>query len=105
MDAESYTTTLGTTASHLLTKVQPVTPMINLMDPPQHTLLRSRIARFFTPGVVARLEPQIQGFVDDGLRAAARRARARISSTTSPPRSRSRSPASPTASRSRTATC
>ena len=64
MDADSYTTTLGTTSSHLLTKVQPVTPMINLMDPPQHTLLRSRIARFFTPGVVGRLEDQIKGFVD-----------------------------------------
>ena len=67
MDAESYTTTLGTTAAHLLTKVQPVTPMINLMDPPQHTLLRSRIARFFTPGVVAKLEPQIRGFVDEAF--------------------------------------
>ncbi len=67
MDNESYSTRLGTTASHLLTKVQPVTPMINLMDPPQHTVLRSRISRFFTPGVVARLEPQIQGFVDDAF--------------------------------------
>ena len=65
MDAESYTTTLGTTSSHLLTKVQPVTPMINLMDPPQHTLLRSRISRFFTPGTVSRLEPQIRGFVEE----------------------------------------
>ena len=67
MDAESYTTTLGTTSSHLLTKVQPVTPMINLMDPPQHTMLRSRIARFFTPGTVARFEPQIRGFVDEAF--------------------------------------
>jgi hypothetical protein len=67
MDAESYTTTLGTTSSHLLTKVQPVTPMINLMDPPQHTVLRSRISRFFTPGTVARLEPQIQGFVEEAF--------------------------------------
>ncbi len=65
MDAESYTTTLGTTSSHLLTKVQPVTPMINLMDPPQHTLLRSRISRFFTPGTVNRLEPQIRDFVEE----------------------------------------
>jgi len=67
MDNESYSTRLGTTASHLLTKVQPVTPMINLMDPPQHTLLRARISRFFTPGVVTRLEPQIQEFVDEAF--------------------------------------
>src|SRR5262245_29145283 len=65
MDAESYTAAQGTTASHLLTKVQPVTPMINLMDPPQHTVLRSRISRFFSPGTVAKLEPQIRGFVEE----------------------------------------
>jgi cytochrome P450 len=65
MDAESYTAALGTTSSHLLTKVQPVTPMINLMDPPQHTILRSRISRFFSPGTVAKHEPQIRGFVEE----------------------------------------
>jgi cytochrome P450 len=67
MDAENYTTTQGTTSSHLLTRVQPVTPMINLMDPPQHTQLRSRIARFFTPGTVRRLEARIQAFVDEAF--------------------------------------
>ncbi|HTY19111.1 MAG TPA: cytochrome P450 [Myxococcota bacterium] len=67
MDAESYTATLGTTSSQLLTRVQPPSPMINLMDPPQHTQLRSRIARFFTPGTVRRLEPQIRRFVEDAF--------------------------------------
>ena len=67
MDAENYTTTLGTTSSQLLTRVQPPSPMINLMDPPQHTQLRSRIARFFTPGTVRRLEPQIRRFVDEAF--------------------------------------
>jgi cytochrome P450 len=67
MDAENYSVAQGTTASHLLTKVQPVTPMINLMDPPEHTQLRSPIAKFFTPGVVRRLEAQIQTFVDDAF--------------------------------------
>jgi cytochrome P450 len=66
-DNESYSTAKGTTASHLLTKVQPVTPMINLMDPPQHTQLRSRIRQFFMPGRVAALEPQIRGFVDQAF--------------------------------------
>ena len=65
MDAENYSAARGTTASHLLTKVQPVTPMINLMDPPQHTELRSRISRFFTPGAVRRLEPRIREIVDE----------------------------------------
>jgi cytochrome P450 len=67
MDAENYTTVFGTTSSQLLTRVQPPSPMINLMDPPQHTRLRSRIARFFTPGTVRRLEPRIQQFVDEAF--------------------------------------
>ena len=65
MDAEHYTAVEGTTASHLLTRVQPATPMINLMDPPEHTEFRAKIASFFTPGTVRKLEPQIQQFVDD----------------------------------------
>jgi hypothetical protein len=67
MDAENYSTTQGTTASHLLTKVQPVTPMLNLMDPPQHTQLRSKIVSFFRPGAVKQLEPTIRGFVDEAF--------------------------------------
>jgi cytochrome P450 len=67
MDADNYSAAAGTTASHLLTKVQPVTPMINLMDPPEHTQLRSPLAKFFTPGVVRRHEAQIQRFVDDAF--------------------------------------
>ena len=65
MDAANFTAEKGTTASHLLTKVQPVTPMINMMDPPTHTELRAKIAKAFTPGVVRKLESTIQGFVDD----------------------------------------
>src|SRR5690606_19429833 len=67
MDAESYTTQFGTTSSQLLTRVQPPSPMINLMDPPEHTQLRSRSARFFTPGTVRRLEPRIHAFVHDAF--------------------------------------
>jgi len=67
-DADDYTTRFGTTSSQLLTRVQPPSPMINLMDPPAHTQLRSQIARFFTPGNVRKLEAQIQRFVDDAYR-------------------------------------
>jgi cytochrome P450 len=63
MDAESYTTTKGTTSAHLLTKVQPVTPMLNLMDPPQHTYLRSRIRKYFMPAAVNALEPTVRRLV------------------------------------------
>ncbi len=33
-DVKHFTAAQGTTSAHLLTKVQPVTPMLNLMDPP-----------------------------------------------------------------------
>jgi hypothetical protein len=65
MDATSYSTEQGTTPAQLLTRTQPVLPMLNLIDPPRHTKLRSQIASFFTPRAVARLEPPIQGFVDE----------------------------------------
>jgi cytochrome P450 len=67
MDAENYSTAQGTTAAHVLTKVQPVTPMLNLMDPPQHTKLRAQIRRYFMPARVSRLEPQIRQFVEEAF--------------------------------------
>lgn len=47
----------GTTPSQVLTKVQPVTPMLNLMDPPDHTKLRVELRRFLQPKAIARFEP------------------------------------------------
>jgi hypothetical protein len=67
MDAERYTATRGTSAAHLITKVQPVTPMLNLMDPPAHTQLRARISKFFTPGAVRKLEAQIRRIADEAF--------------------------------------
>ncbi len=60
MDNKHYTATLGTTSSHLLTKVQPVTPMINMMDPPDHTKLRSQVRKHFAPAAIRHLEPIIR---------------------------------------------
>ena len=59
-DTEHYTATLGTTSAHVLTKVQPVTPMLNLMDPPDHTKLRKEIRTFFMPARARQLEPWIR---------------------------------------------
>jgi cytochrome P450 len=60
MDTRHYTASRGTTSAHLLTKVQPVTPMINMMDPPQHTKLRTAVREHFTPQAVARYEPVVR---------------------------------------------
>jgi len=70
MDNEHYTATLGTTSSHLLTKVQPVTPMINLMDPPQHSKLRSSFRPYFSAPQVAHLEKMIRDMAIASLAAA-----------------------------------
>ena len=56
MDNEHFSCEQGTTAAHLLTKVQPVTPMINMMDPPAHTKLRSKIRTHFAPRALGELE-------------------------------------------------
>ncbi len=60
MDADSYSAARGTTSAHVLTKVQPVTPMLNLMDPPEHTELRAKFRPFFLPGRVGKLEPMVR---------------------------------------------
>jgi cytochrome P450 len=71
MDTKHYSAAKGTTSSHLLTKVQPVTPMINLMDPPQHTVLRTAVRSHFTPQVVAELEPVIRQIATESFERAA----------------------------------
>jgi cytochrome P450 len=56
-DAVRYSAARGTTPAQLLTKDQPVAPMLNLMDPPQHTKLRAAIRQCFLPKHVRALEP------------------------------------------------
>lgn len=63
MDTESFSAAEGTTASHLLTKVQPVTPMINMMDAPEHPKLRALVKPFFSPKRVAVLGDEVRTFV------------------------------------------
>ncbi|MEE8509198.1 MAG: hypothetical protein V3T07_09060, partial [Myxococcota bacterium] len=70
MDNEHYSAAKGTTSAHLLTKVQPVTPMINLMDPPQHTVLRSQVRKHFSPQALRNLEPTIREIATGCLDAA-----------------------------------
>jgi cytochrome P450 len=69
-DMRNLTAALGTTPAHLLTKVQAVTPMINNMDPPDHTRLRGAFRKPFAAQQVAHLEPMIRNIAGDRLDAA-----------------------------------
>jgi cytochrome P450 len=60
MDNEHLSTARGTTSSHLLPRVQPVTPMLNNMDPPEHTQRRSAVRKHFSPQALRGLEPTIR---------------------------------------------
>jgi cytochrome P450 len=54
----------GATNAHLLTRVQPVLPLLNHMDPPEHTKLRAGLRKHFMPARVRALEPWIQSVVE-----------------------------------------
>jgi cytochrome P450 len=69
-DTVHYSAARGTTPAQLLTKDQPVAPMINLMDPPQHTQLRSVIRHSFLPSPVRALEPVARKLAGEMLDAA-----------------------------------
>ncbi len=57
----------GATTAHLLTKVQPVLPLINNMDPPEHSVLRGRLRKFFMPARMRALEPMMRDLVKELL--------------------------------------
>ena len=73
LDNEHFSCEQGTTSAHLLTKVQPVTPMLNLMDPPAHTELRAALRPFFSPSRVRALEPLIRRLASHCLESARER--------------------------------
>jgi len=58
----------GATTAHLLTRVQPVLPLLNNMDPPDHTKLRGGLRKHFMPARVRALEPWIRELVDGLLK-------------------------------------
>lgn len=55
----------GATSAYLLMKLQPVTPMVNMMDQPDHTRLRGAFRKKFAATEVAKLEPVIRQLVTD----------------------------------------
>lgn len=53
----------GGTSAHLLTKIQPVLPLLNNMDPPDHTKLRGGLRKHFMPARMRALDPWIREIV------------------------------------------
>jgi cytochrome P450 len=55
----AFSAARGTAPAQVLTKDQPVTPMLNVMDPPSHTKLRSVIRKCFLPNHLRTLAPVV----------------------------------------------
>ena len=68
---DAFSAARGTTPAQLLTKDQPVTPMLNVMDPPEHTQFRSVIRGCFLPKEVRAVAPVAAKLVDELLDAVA----------------------------------
>jgi cytochrome P450 len=66
-DVEHFTATKGTSSAQVVTKDQPVTPMLNSMDPPAHPKLRAVVRQCFLPKHLRDVEPQLRKLVDDLL--------------------------------------
>jgi len=69
-DTTRYSAAKGTTPAQLLTRDQQVAPMINLMDPPDHTRMRGALKGAFLPSPVRALEPQARKLASQLLDAA-----------------------------------
>jgi cytochrome P450 len=63
----AFSTARGTTPSQVLTRTQPVTPMLNLMDPPDHTQLRVAVRPRFSRRAIRGMEPAIRGIVRERI--------------------------------------
>jgi hypothetical protein len=66
-DVEHFTATKGTSSAQVVTKDQPVTPMLNSMDPPAHSKLRAVVRQCFLPKHLREIEPQVRKLLSELL--------------------------------------
>src|SRR6267142_219159 len=65
-DSETYSSARGITLDMYLAEPDPTQPpMIIMMDPPEHTLMRKLVNKVFTPRAVADLEGMIRETITD----------------------------------------
>ena len=68
-DESRFSVRSGTSAPQLLSKVLPIFPNLNHIDPPEHTELRRDIWHFFTPRAVRSFEPRLRALTRERLEA------------------------------------
>jgi cytochrome P450 len=66
-DVEHFTATKGTSSAQVVTKDQPVTPMLNSMDPPAHSKLRAVVRQCFLPKHLREVEPKVRALLSQLL--------------------------------------
>ena len=59
-DSERFSSARGTLPAQILTREQPVIPILNYVDPPDHTALRGLFQPLFAPRAVSRQEPFVR---------------------------------------------
>ena len=63
----NFSSVRGSTTGHILTKALPMLRMLNIMEPPDHTTVRSTVRTFFGPGRMRKLLPEFRQYVEDTL--------------------------------------
>jgi cytochrome P450 len=66
-DTERFTVTRGTAPAQVVTKEQIVTPMLNSLDPPAHSVLRAAVRPRFLPRALRESEAAIRAMIDELL--------------------------------------
>jgi hypothetical protein len=66
-DTLHFTATKGTSSAQVVTKDQPVTPMLNSMDPPAHSKLRAVVRQCFLPKHLREIEPRVRALLKELL--------------------------------------
>jgi len=66
-DSDRFSSSGGTLPAQVLTHEQPVIPILNYVDPPDHTALRGLFQPLFGIRAVARLEPLVRRVIVESL--------------------------------------
>jgi cytochrome P450 len=66
-DTARFTVTKGTASAQVVTREQPVTPMLHSTDPPTHSVLRAAVRPAFLPKQLREMEGRVRGLVAELL--------------------------------------